>query len=160
MENTTSPAGSYLLRDVPSKKVTLRCYAVIMEDNNLLVADEFRMGQRMTKLPGGGLEWGEGLEDCLARELHEELGLRSLEMEHFYTTGFFVPSAFDANTQVISIYYRVFADVPDLAAFGGHAELEAGLEGAQAFRWLPVDAHLPGLLTFPIDRFVAEMLLR
>ena len=47
----------------------VRVYGVLLDDEKrLLVSDEFIRGQYITKLPGGGLEIGEGTRDCLQRE--------------------------------------------------------------------------------------------
>lgn len=43
-------------------------FLVILEDNG------------WWELPGGGLEWGESVESCLKRELHEEMGLTVIEI--------------------------------------------------------------------------------
>ena len=54
----------------------VRVYGVLLDKaNRLLVSDEFIRGNYFTKLPGGGLEFGEGTRDCLKRELKEELGI-------------------------------------------------------------------------------------
>ena len=50
---------------------TLRVYGLLMHEGRVLVSDELIKGQRITKFPGGGLEYGEGLKDCLVREIRE-----------------------------------------------------------------------------------------
>ena len=86
----------------------VRVYGVLLdEEKRLLVSDEFIRGQYITKLPGGGLEIGEGTRDCLQREFKEETGLDVKVGEHLYTTDFFQISAFNQKDQIISIYYHV-----------------------------------------------------
>ena len=88
--------------------ITVRVYGILIDPNNgLLVSDEFIRGDYFTKLPGGGLEFGEGTRDCLVREFKEETGLDVKVEEHIYTTDFYQPSAFRAGDQILSIYYRV-----------------------------------------------------
>ena len=44
----------------------VRVYGILLwPEQGLLVSDEFIKGQYITKLPGGGLEIGEGTRDCL-----------------------------------------------------------------------------------------------
>ena len=51
----------------------LRVYGILInEQNQLLVSDEYIRGMKITKFPGGGLEFGEGTRDCLKREFLEE----------------------------------------------------------------------------------------
>ena len=89
-------------------KIILRAYGIVMDANRrVLVCDERIKGWCITKFPGGGLEFGEGLVDCVKREFMEELALELAEVEHFYTTDFFQPSAFNAAHQIISVYYLV-----------------------------------------------------
>lgn len=140
----------------------IRAYALIIRENHVLVTDEFRMNQEMTKFPGGGLEFGEGLVDCVRREIREEIGLEALEVKHFYTTDFFVASAFDAKAQVISVYYRVELESEDLhkirISSDKYAWGQGPEDGAQLFRWLPINSLLKEELTFPIDQQVAQLL--
>src|ERR1700760_1317874 len=85
----------------------VRVYGILINDaNQVLISDEQEYGFRFTKFPGGGLEPGEGLIDGLKREFVEECNLRVEVLSHFYTTDFFVKSAFN-DSQVISIYYMV-----------------------------------------------------
>jgi ADP-ribose pyrophosphatase YjhB (NUDIX family) len=86
----------------------VRVYGILInEENELLVSDEYIRGEYYTKFPGGGLEFGEGTRDCLKREFMEEMNLNVEVGEHIYTTDFFQLSAFQANQQIISIYYFV-----------------------------------------------------
>lgn len=88
--------------------VTIRVYGVyINEQQQVLVSDELIKGDLYTKFPGGGLEVGEGLKDCLVREFKEEMSRDIVVKEHLYTTDFYVESAFAAGVQVVSIYYTI-----------------------------------------------------
>ncbi len=57
----------------------------INEQKQVLVSDELIRGMYITKFPGGGLEFGEGTRDCLAREFMEEMNLQVEVGEHIYT---------------------------------------------------------------------------
>ena len=72
----------------------IRVYGILLDpQNRILVSDEFIRGNYFTKLPGGGLEIGEGTRDCLKREFKEETGLDVTVGDHLYTTDFFQISA-------------------------------------------------------------------
>src|SRR5262245_27242023 len=86
---------------------TVIVYRILLSVRAMLVSDEHIRGMDVTKFPGGGLEFGEGPRECLMREFREELDIEVEVTSHFYTTDFFVASAFDPNVQVISIYYLV-----------------------------------------------------
>lgn len=82
-------------------------YGMLLQNNYLLVAHEIIQGQSVVKLPGGGLQFGEGTIDALKREFKEELNISIHKVHHIYTTDFFVQSAFNKDYQVIAIYYLV-----------------------------------------------------
>ncbi|NJK86737.1 MAG: NUDIX domain-containing protein [Bacteroidales bacterium] len=69
----------------------VRVYGIILNNNAVLLTDEFRHNLRMTKFPGGGLQFGEGPVECIMREAVEEFGQEVEVIEHFYTTHFFQP---------------------------------------------------------------------
>jgi len=139
----------------------VRAYGLVLHNHQVLVTDEFRMGQARTKFPGGGLEFGEGLNDCIRREIMEELGFEVLSVKHFYTTDFFVASAFDSTAQVISVYFLVTLSEENLACIPVSAKFaweNPGTDGEQLFRWLSINQALSEDMTFPIDQHVAQLL--
>ena len=72
------------------EKIVVRVYGIwINDDSQILLSDEYYDGAYFTKFPGGGLELGEGVLDCLKREWKEELGVEIENIRHFYTTDFF-----------------------------------------------------------------------
>ncbi len=143
------------------KKYNIRVYALIIHEKKILVTDELRMGMRMTKFPGGGNEWGEGLIETIKRECVEELGQEPISVQHFYTTDFFVVSAFHADDQMISIYYKVAIPHPEKIVVVQHAfDFSDENDGAQIFRWLPLENLATHQFTFPIDKKVVEMLTK
>jgi 8-oxo-dGTP diphosphatase len=142
------------------KHFNIRVYGLIINQiNEVLLSDEYRMGMKMTKFPGGGLKFGEGPVDCIKREAREEFGQQVEILEHFYTTGFFQKALFFDDQQLISIYYKIRFLRPihfkiSCTPFD-FAELK---EGSQSFRWMSVNELRPETLTFPIDKKVAELL--
>lgn len=90
------------------KQFILRVYGILLnEKGEFLICDEVYQNKQMTKFPGGGLEWGEGLADALHREFIEELNVEIEVVKHLYTTDFFQPSAFNQEHQLISVYFQV-----------------------------------------------------
>jgi ADP-ribose pyrophosphatase YjhB (NUDIX family) len=124
------------------------------------VSDEYIKRNRITKFPGGGLEFGEGTRDCLAREFQEELQIEINVGEHFYTTDFFVCSSFNTDSQVISIYYLVSTSQADAIKVSEEPHNYIKKEGAQSFRWLNLNELKETDLSLIIDRKVAEMLTK
>jgi len=114
---------------------------------------------RFTKFPGGGLEYGEGLIEGLKREFIEECNAEVEVIGHFYTTDFFVKSAFN-DSQIISIYYLV-KNISELKLSFRTKVFDFDGEGdvLQAFRWVKLTDLKPEEITFPIDKHVAELLI-
>jgi ADP-ribose pyrophosphatase YjhB (NUDIX family) len=134
-------------------------YGICIQDEHVLVSDEYVMDMYMTKFPGGGLEYGEGPVDCLTRECKEEMGIHIKITEHFYTTDFFQPNRFYENTQLISIYYAF--QLPEghrLPISEKKFDFEEEKNGMQSFRWIPLSELSPEDLTFPVDQKVVRIL--
>ncbi len=147
----------------------VRVYGILTNDQEeVLVSDEYIRGEYYTKLPGGGLEFGEGTRDCLKREFMEEMALEVEIGDHIYTTDFFQLSAFNSDHQMISIYYYAKALAPitvplrtkpfdfdehQLAIYQQTKEIET-------FRFVKWNELAEDTFTLPIDRHVARILKR
>lgn len=141
------------------KRFNIRVYGLLICDDSVLLAEEFVQGSHITKFPGGGLELGEGPEQCVVREFLEETDLTVEVRSHIYTTGFFQPSAYNPEDQIISIYYQV-----GLSDSGAPSEDPSHLPeqapsfngGILRFRWIPLSTLKPDDVTLPIDRHVVS----
>jgi len=136
----------------------IRVYGIIVNENQeVLLSDEFQLGMKMTKFPGGGLEFGEGTIDGLKREFKEECnGQELINIKHFYTTDFFQKALFYDNKQLLSIYYMaelvkpisfLISEIP--------FDFQVFKNGNQSFRWVKIKNLNEDEITFPIDKFVA-----
>lgn len=138
-------------------RFNVRVYGVLINNKQeVLVTDEHRTGLMFTKFPGGGLEFGEGTIDCLKREFREEMDREIEVVRHFYTTDYFQVSAFNPRHQLLSIYYLV--NSPVIAETNYTSEKFNFLEkteGAQIFRWIPVNQITEDEFMFPVDKIVA-----
>jgi ADP-ribose pyrophosphatase YjhB (NUDIX family) len=146
--------------DSQINRYIIRVYALIINaDNEVLISDEFQMNMRMTKFPGGGMEFGEGAIDCLKREAIEEFGQGIEVFEHFYTTDYFQATQFYNDAQLVSIYYRAkFIDPIKFKISNKSFNFEIEQNGAQSFRWIKIDDLDPEEMTFPIDKKVVALL--
>lgn len=88
-------------------KINVRAYAACIQDDKILVLDEYYAGTPLVKFPGGGLELGESLTECLKREFMEELNLEIEVKNHLYTQDDFLASRFRTNEQLLTVYYHV-----------------------------------------------------
>ncbi|MBO9586409.1 MAG: NUDIX hydrolase [Flavobacterium sp.] len=91
----------------PLSSFNVRTYAICESNNKILALYEYHKGQLFCKLPGGGVEFGEGILDCLHREFLEELNVKIEIIEHLYTQEHFVESILDDGRQILLIYYIV-----------------------------------------------------
>jgi 8-oxo-dGTP diphosphatase len=138
----------------------IRVYGLIINTSaQVLLSDEYVHQMKMTKFPGGGLEFGEGPEDCIKREALEEFGQEIEITEHFYTTGFFQPALFFDNQQLISIYYLIkLKEPPRFPVASKPFNFREGINGNQSFRWASLSDLTEQDMTFPIDRYVLTLL--
>ncbi|MBC7655528.1 MAG: NUDIX domain-containing protein [Oligoflexus sp.] len=144
-----------------NKHFNIRVYGLLINDKNeILLSDEEEQGVKFIKFPGGGLEYGEGLIDALKREFIEECDLKIEIIKHFYTTDFFIESAFGNGGQLISIYYLVkpLQEI-NFKITSREYDFEDQLgESKQCFRFVPLASLEEQNVTFPVDKYVVELL--
>jgi ADP-ribose pyrophosphatase YjhB (NUDIX family) len=88
----------------------------------------------------------------------EELNLEILIKSHFYTTDFYVPSFFNPQHQLISVYYLIERKENfDLKTSTKRFDFEP-IHGSQSLRWLTIKEIEENELTYPIDKKVILML--
>lgn len=144
------------------KAFNVRVYGLLINHKNeLLVVDEYIKDKLYTKFPGGGLEFGEGIADCLIREFEEETGNTIKVKELFYVNEDFIPSIFNQKKQIICIYYFVkakknFKIVEKEDSF----EFEDYAEDIDGFRWIPLDQLKVKEFELPIDQIVVKKLIK
>ena len=137
---------------------TIRLYGLLIVDDLILISNEQIKDFRFTKFPGGGLEFGEGVADCLVREFKEETGLDITVDNHFYTSDFYQQSAFNKQDQLIAIYYLVSA------ANLGVLNLEKQIINTGRYveniqlKWMKLSEINEAVFTFPIDKLIAQKL--
>lgn len=130
------------------EKLSLRVYGCCVLEGKVLLLRESYAGEVVVKFPGGGLELGEGIKDCLQREILEELGVAAAVHQAVYTVDYFLRSAFHPNTQIILMYYAI--------SFPQGLPLQALERDAELF-WADLSA-LGNPLSLESDRRVYEKL--
>lgn len=130
-------------------KFNIRVYAAAVKDKKVLVLHEEYAGEQLMKLPGGGLEFGEGLHDCLHREFEEELNVKINVLGHLYTQEEFLISRFRNNEQLLTVYYLV--EIIDENEF---LIMDPCIEKIE---WIPIESD-ENPFPLPIDKIVFEKL--
>ena len=110
----------------------------------------------MTKFPGGGLIWGEGHKEALAREIKEEMNLDAVVGGFFYVNDFFQQSAYRESDQLFSFYYHV-SNI-DFNAIPVTDHVVPLTEEGEKFRWVSISELNEDMFTFPIDKKVGAKL--
>lgn len=151
------------MNTVQTNRFNVRIYFILFrdEDNHVLVSDEIIKGNYYTKFPGGGLEYGEGPEACVLREAMEELGQEVEITGHFYTTGFFIQSAFRPADQIISIYYT--AKLKEEQRFRTTTikhDFRQKETDEESFRWMSPECISKSEFDFPADQHVAGLIIQ
>lgn len=131
------------------EKVTLRprvgLAAIALREGKILLGKRIgKIGDATWAPPGGHLEYGESVERCAARELHEETGLKATSLVLGpYTNDLIAPK----NQH----YVTLFVFVPE---FEGEVQcLEP--EKCAGWEWFDLDA-LPTPLITSFESFIHE----
>lgn len=134
------------------ERFNVRVYGLLIQNGKVLITDEIRFGKKMTKFPGGGLEFGEGLKEGLAREFDEELSVEIKVGELLYINDSFQISSFHSKDQLLSVYYFVELISGDIHATQIPFNFET--DEPQCFRWVSLHNLVESDFTFPIDKEV------
>ena len=140
-------------------KFNIRVYGIWQKGDKILISHENIDGFEMLKLPGGGLEFGEGPRDCVVREFAEELGVKVVVSDLLHTTGNFVQSAFRKDEQVIAIHYRVHCE-EQIKSYNTIQTTQVGRHNIHHFEWRVLDNDLLDEFTFEMDRVALRGLSR
>lgn len=82
-----------------NKNIIIRVRGIIIHDNKLLIVKHQQ--SEFMALPGGHLEYGEGVITCLERELVEELGVKPEIGRLLYI------NTFKVNNQFVEFFFEV-----------------------------------------------------
>jgi len=148
-------------------RFNIRVYILLLDETktHILLSDEIINGEYITKFPGGGLEFGEGIIDCLHREAMEELGQDVEVIEQYYTSECFQASMFRPDEQIICVYYQCFlaADIegnriPRFRVTDRAFDFVEFREREESFRWQTIESLVPDDLSLPLDRTILAKL--
>ena len=128
----------------------IRVYGILIEDEKLLLIREPYAGNQLVKFPGGGLNFGEGLVNCLKREFLEELSLELSQVEHAYTTDFFQASAFRENEQLINVYYDV--------KINNINQLKVADPEIEELIWISISDITEESVSLPVDKKMVQII--
>ena len=149
-------------------RFNIRVYILLFDEHkkSLLLSDEIVEGEYYTKFPGGGLEYGEGILDCLHREAREELGQDVEVLKHFYTSENFQASRFKPEEQIICVYYNCWLPenaqgwrLPVFRVTGQKFDFVENREREESFRWQTINTLREEDMSLPLDRLVVMRLL-
>ncbi|MBY5958408.1 NUDIX domain-containing protein [Membranicola marinus] len=128
------------------ERFNLRVYGILVRKGKLLLSEEQYLGKTLVKFPGGGVEYGEGVQEALVREWNEEAGCPIKINSIFHATDKFIQSAFDPKDQLVSLYYIISSDEDVNDSLAEHK-----------FFWVDLNHKNATTLTFPQDSEVFRL---
>lgn len=138
------------------EKFNIRVYGIWVQNDRVMLCHEKSGDFEFNKFPGGGLELGEGIYDCLQREFEEELGIIPEIQGVFYINKGLMISAFNSSEQLISIYLKVQCEeVPSLQEI---QETKWNQPYTVQPFWYPLQSLTPKMFYFPLDKEVCQLL--
>lgn len=81
----------------------IRIALVILKDNKILLLQHYKNGKKYWLLPGGGLQYGETIENCAIRELKEETNL-DIKLNKLLLISESIPP--DKHRHIVNLYFQ------------------------------------------------------
>ena len=120
-----------------NKEIRIRAAVIITKGDRILLAKHQKYGREYWLIPGGGVEFGETIEDAAIRELKEEANLDVKITENLFLVETIPP---DLHRHVINIYLAG-------EILGG--ELKVGKDDVLCdMQFLPIES-IPELIMYP-----------
>jgi len=149
-------------------RFNIRVYLLLLDELNssILLSDEIVDGEYITKFPGGGLEMGEGILDCLHREAREELGQDVEVIRQFHSSETFQASRYRPEDQIICVYYACRLPcnsegqrLPAFRVTDRKFDFVEIRDRAESFRWQTLSDLQVDDLSLPLDRQIVPRLI-
>lgn len=125
----------------------IRVALAVLNEGKLLLVQHTKNSRNYWLLPGGGLEWGEGLKEAAARELEEETGLRAEVGQFVLASETLAP---DGSRHLVHL---VFAG----KLLGGELIVPDNEERITDVRWVPLPEVGNLVLHPPMQKALAQM---
>ena len=95
---------SEVIKSTYGNKVRVRVCGFLVQKNKILLLNHIGLNpeNQFWSPPGGGIEFGETIEQCLIREFQEEVNLK-IEVKDFL----FINEHIDNNLHAIELFYKV-----------------------------------------------------
>lgn len=122
------------VKSVPVDQLRWRpsAYAIVVHDGKLLT---IRYKNGKYDLPGGGIEFGETIEESVVREAREETGMKVSSPHLINVKSTYFRFTDDNNYQTLMLYYRCELDGGNISKDGFDDFEVAELEIAE---WVPL----------------------
>ena len=125
------------------QKFRVALYGILLENNQVLMANTRVPSGIITNFPGGGLELGEAPLEALTREFQEETGLTVEVKELLFCSQNFQQNPEYPTEQLMHIFYRVERVGGELITQGNNDDVAsvewASLQELEQKRILAVD---------------------
>lgn len=154
---------------IPPEYERIGCRAIITDGSKILLSHEINTGVYLS--PGGGLEDGESLEDCVVREVLEETGYKVKTVspfikvneyffERLYISNYFVCEIIGKENQSLTETEIIHGVAPEwvdfekaLEVFGGYESIDDAELAAQYKRELTVLKKFLGIHNVKVMTF-------
>lgn len=121
-----------------TERPRIRVAAIIVRGGAILLAQHRKDGKTYYVLPGGGVDFGETIEEALVRELKEEADL-AIRIGRFVMMNDSIPP--DKHRHIVNLYFT--AEI-----FDGKIQVGTGDKRLVGMEFVPV-SQLPGLTLYP-----------
>jgi ADP-ribose pyrophosphatase YjhB (NUDIX family) len=106
---------------IDTKTTDIRCRGIILHNDKILAVKHSKDGSYFA-LPGGHLEWGESVIECIKREITEELGIIPEIGRLLYVRNYVRE---DSNVQSIEFHFEItnsadYVDIDKLTGTHSH----------------------------------------
>ncbi len=92
------------MKTLRNDRPRVRVAGIVIQENSILLIQHIKNEKKYWLVPGGGVDWGESLEEALIREYKEETNL-DIEVKDFLFFSETISP--DKNKHVINLYFLV-----------------------------------------------------